>query len=79
MYPMGLTESRTQIEPGWHAWMSYMVDKPPTEDPILQTGVRKWELTEHRPSQTATRGAYKPYSTVKPKIKAWEPMIASRG
>ena len=33
-------EYRSQIEPGWHAWISYMVDKPPTQDPILQTGVR---------------------------------------
>lgn len=46
-----------------HAWMSYMVDKPPTEDAILQVGVRPWELKEHRPTMTATRAAYKPYST----------------
>lgn len=54
---------RSQIEPGWHAWISYMVDKPPTEDPILQTGVRKWELPEHRPNFTASRAAFKTYST----------------
>ena len=40
-----------------------MVDKPPTEDPILQTGVRPWELPEHRPNLTATRAAFKTYST----------------
>ncbi|CZT05983.1 related to nadh-ubiquinone oxidoreductase subunit b17.2 [Rhynchosporium graminicola] len=53
----------THIEPGWHAWMSYMVDKPPTEDPILQTKVRSWELPDHRPNFTMTRGAFKTYST----------------
>ena len=47
-----------------HAWMSYMVDKPPTEDPLLMAGVRPWELPEHRPTLTATRAAYKPYSTL---------------
>lgn len=52
-----------QIEPGWHAWMSYLVDKPPTEDQLLQTGQRPWELPTHTPNLTATRGAYKPYST----------------
>lgn len=40
-----------------------MVDKPPTEDPILKTGVRPWELPEHRPNFTMSRGAFKTYST----------------
>ncbi|KAI9661589.1 MAG: hypothetical protein M1821_008827 [Bathelium mastoideum] len=53
----------SQIEPGWHAWMSYMVDKPPSEDPINQTRVREWEPKEHRPTLTWTRSAYRPYST----------------
>lgn len=53
----------SQIEPGWHAWMSYLVDKPPTEDALLRLGQRSWELSEHRPTLTATRAAYKPYST----------------
>ncbi|KAH1293938.1 hypothetical protein KXW65_008036 [Aspergillus fumigatus] len=54
----------SQIEPGWHAWLSYMVDAPPTQDKILQTGLRAWELPEHRPNPTLSRGAYKPYSTL---------------
>ncbi|KUJ11695.1 NADH-ubiquinone oxidoreductase subunit B17.2 [Mollisia scopiformis] len=61
----------SHIEPGWHAWISYMVDKPPTQDPILQTQVRPWELPDHRPNFTASRGAFKTYSTVKPKLTAW--------
>ena len=55
---------RSHIEPGWHAWVSYMVDKPPTEDPILRTGVRHWEIPEHRPTLTASRAAFKTYSTL---------------
>ncbi|KAI4131975.1 MAG: hypothetical protein LQ338_000959 [Usnochroma carphineum] len=53
----------SQIEPGWHAWMSYLVDKPPTEDPVLRAGQRSWELPEHRPNLTASRAAFKTYST----------------
>ncbi|KAH6684484.1 NADH-ubiquinone oxidoreductase subunit B17.2 [Halenospora varia] len=68
----------SQIEPGWHAWMSYSVDKPPTQDPILQTGVRPWELPKHNPNLTFSRSAYKPYATVKPKLTAWTPTTPSR-
>lgn len=46
-----------------HAWMSYMVDKAPTEDPLLQRQVRIWEPKEHKPVPTFTRGAYKPFNT----------------
>jgi NADH:ubiquinone oxidoreductase subunit len=53
----------SQIEPGWHAWISYMVDQPPTTDAILKTGTREWEVKEHRPNMTQTRAAYRPYST----------------
>ena len=52
-----------QIEPGWHAWMSYLVDKPPTEDKLLEVGRRVWELPHPTPNFTQGRGAYKPYST----------------
>jgi hypothetical protein len=43
--------------------MSYMVDKSPVEDKLLNAGVRPWEPKEHRPVLTASRSAYKPYST----------------
>ncbi|KFX97529.1 hypothetical protein V495_07354 [Pseudogymnoascus sp. VKM F-4514 (FW-929)] len=68
----------SQIEPGWHAWISYAVDKPPTQDKILQTMQRPWELREHRMNPTQSRGAYKPYNTVVPKISAWEPKVVAR-
>lgn len=53
----------TQIDPGWHAWMSYMVDKPPSEDPLMAFGKRPWESPETKVNMTLSRGAYKPYST----------------
>ncbi|OCK81763.1 NADH-ubiquinone oxidoreductase-like protein subunit [Lepidopterella palustris CBS 459.81] len=68
----------SQIEPGWHAWMSYMVDKPPTEDPILQRRVRDWEPKEHRPTLTWSRSGYKPYSTTKNKYFPWTPVAKVR-
>lgn len=68
----------SQIEPGWHAWMSYLVDHPPTVDKFMQTGVRPWELPEHRPVLTLSRGAYKTYSTTRPKVSAWTPVAAPR-
>ena len=43
--------------------MSYLVDKPPTEDAVNRLGQRVWELPDHRPNLTASRAAYKPYST----------------
>jgi len=68
----------SQIEPGWHAWMSYLVDKPPVEDKIMAIGVRPWESKEPKINLTQSRGAYRPYSTTKPKYSAWEPVAKPR-
>ncbi|KAI5285365.1 hypothetical protein KEM54_000624 [Ascosphaera aggregata] len=68
----------SHIEPGWRAWMNCMVDKPPTEDPVLQSNTKPWETPDHKPNYTLTRGAYRPYNTVKPKISAWQPVAAPR-
>lgn len=46
-----------------HAWISYMVDKSPAEDKLLQRQIRVWEPKEHRPTLTWSRSGYKPYST----------------
>jgi len=58
--------------------MSYLVDKPPTEDALLRTGIRPWESKEHQINYTASRAAYKPYSTVRPKISPWKPEAKPR-
>ncbi len=49
-----------------HAWMSYMVDKPPSEDPIMQRHQRPWEPANHLPTMTASKSAFRTYSTYVP-------------
>ena len=53
----------SHIDPGWHAWISYMVDKAPTEDKLMQMGLRPWESPTPRTNYTQSRGAYRPYNT----------------
>ncbi|KAH6892976.1 NADH ubiquinone oxidoreductase subunit NDUFA12-domain-containing protein [Thelonectria olida] len=66
------------IEPGWHAWISYSLDAPPTQDALIQPGTRHFEPTKAIPNYTQTRGAFKTYNTTKPKIQAWQPVAAPR-
>ncbi|KAL1840062.1 hypothetical protein VTJ49DRAFT_838 [Mycothermus thermophilus] len=67
------------IEPLWHAWISYAVDTPPNQDPLMATAdARPWAPKGHIPNRTFTRGAYKPYNTTKPKIESWQPVAAPR-
>lgn len=81
------------IEPGWHAWMSYSVDKPPTQDPLLNAGTRAFEPSRAIPNFTQTKGAFKTYNTyvhrsrgetmltvysAKPKMATWQPVAAPR-
>ncbi|KAG5931155.1 hypothetical protein E4U59_000525 [Claviceps monticola] len=69
----------SHIEPGWHAWMSYSLDKPPTEDPLIAVGMRKFEKPGPVGHYTQTHGgAFRPYNTTKPKIAAWAPVAAPR-
>ncbi|RMZ85953.1 hypothetical protein DV737_g136, partial [Chaetothyriales sp. CBS 132003] len=68
----------SQIDPGWHAWISYMVDKPPSEDTNLQFGRRPWDSKEAKPNHTQSWGAYRPYSTTKPKYHSWVPVAKAR-
>ena len=52
-----------QIEPGWHAWMSYFIDTPPPQDALIQIGNRATDPKKPLPNLTMTRGAFKTYST----------------
>ncbi|KAF7561017.1 hypothetical protein G7046_g3122 [Stylonectria norvegica] len=67
------------IDPGWHGWISYSVDKPPTEDPLMQAGTRHFEPKFPKHNYTMSRGAFKTYNTTKPKLSTWEPVAAPRG
>lgn len=51
--------------------MSYNVDKPPTEDKIMALGVRPWETKVAIANNTASRAAYRPYSTYVYRIYVW--------
>lgn len=43
--------------------MSYMVDKPPPEDKIMQRQMRIWEPERHVPVMSGTKSAFKTYNT----------------
>ncbi|KAJ2933469.1 hypothetical protein H1R20_g3649, partial [Candolleomyces eurysporus] len=67
----------TQVPPEWHSWIHHIRKDPPTADPIVQNLTPPWQAP-YVENLTGTRGAYKSYNTVKPKISAWEPKVASR-
>ena len=58
--------------------MSYLVDKPPSEDHLIAFGARPWESQTPKINYTLSRAAYRPYSTTKAKYSAWEPKTSSR-
>ena len=60
----------TQIPPEWHAWMHYMTDEKPTNQPAT---LQKFSI-DHIPNVSGTKDKYIPYSTTKPKIEAWKPI-----
>jgi len=67
----------TQVPPEWHSWLQHIRKEPPSEDPVVQKFSPTWKApwTENL---TGTRGAYRPYNTVVPKINAWEPKVTPR-
>jgi len=48
------------IPPGWHGWMHYTTDAPPTD---THEAPRPWEQS-HRPNMTGTSQAYRPAGSV---------------
>jgi NADH:ubiquinone oxidoreductase subunit len=65
------------IPPGWHAWMHYRADEPPTA-PYRS---REWEKP-HEPNLTGTARAYRPPGSVlnprprtpaRPDYEPWKP------
>ena len=66
------------IPPGWHGWMHYRVDTPPSEESYE---MRDWQKA-HLPNQTGGPGAYFPKGSMnnpedRPKVsgdyEAWTP------
>ena len=54
-YAGGYAEPTT-IPPGWHGWMHYRTNTPPTEQ---EYAGRSWEKA-HQPNLTGTAAAYRP-------------------
>ncbi len=50
------------IPPGWHGWMHYTTDVPPTDDAASHQA-HSWEQP-HRPNMTGTSQAYRPAGSV---------------
>ncbi|KAI9329256.1 NADH ubiquinone oxidoreductase subunit NDUFA12-domain-containing protein [Obelidium mucronatum] len=59
----------TQVPPEWHQWLSRFTDDIPSEKTIP----KPFYTTTSVENFTGSSGAFKTYSTVKPKISAWEP------
>ena len=56
----------SQVPPGWHAWLHFIVDEPPDEEDYR---LRAWEKA-HRPNLTGTFEAYRPPgSASRPRVK----------
>lgn len=55
----GLAEA-SRVPPDWHAWMHYIVDEPPTLQPLKR---QKWEKP-HQPNLTGTVAAYRPQGSL---------------
>ncbi|KAF8330827.1 NDUFA12-domain-containing protein [Cantharellus anzutake] len=68
----------TQVPPEWHAWLSHIRKEPLHLDPIVQAVNPPWKAP-HVENMTGTRGAYRPYNTVRPKVNTWVPTTAPRG
>jgi len=73
----GYAEAST-IPPGWHGWMHFRTDTPPSAEDYRP---REWEKP-HRPNMTGTSGAYFPPGSLsnaatRPKVtgdyEAWRP------
>ncbi|KAI8374118.1 NADH ubiquinone oxidoreductase subunit NDUFA12-domain-containing protein [Radiomyces spectabilis] len=62
------------IAPEWHGWLARIVQEPPTEMKI--EAQKFWG--QPTPNFTGTRKAYRTYSTTKPKVSAWEPIVKAR-
>lgn len=69
----------THAEPGWHYWLAYGTDTPPSALKPDEKAIRHIAPEQHHPiNWTYTKGAYVPYNTAKPKFSTWEAKVTSR-
>ncbi|KAG7096672.1 hypothetical protein E1B28_004086 [Marasmius oreades] len=67
----------SQVPPEWHAWLQHIRAHPPAEDALIKRMTQPWQAPWQE-NLTGTRGAYKPYNTVAPKINTWQPKVIAR-
>jgi NADH:ubiquinone oxidoreductase subunit len=66
----------SQIPAEWHKWLYHIHQDPPTLDKEVQP---KWVTEKWTENFSGDpRKAYRPYSTVKPKVEHWTPIASSR-
>ncbi|OMJ14727.1 NADH dehydrogenase [ubiquinone] 1 alpha subcomplex subunit 12 [Smittium culicis] len=69
----------TQIPPGWNQWLHCVSDDIPVSDELGRVAVNhSWAIQDIIQNKTGTRGAYKVYSTTKPRIEPWSPSVTQR-
>ncbi|KAF8591550.1 NDUFA12-domain-containing protein [Ramaria rubella] len=68
----------SQVPPEWHAWLLHIRKDPPPEDKVMHALTPSWKAP-WRENLTGTRGAYKPYDTVSPRLYSWDPKPTPRG
>ncbi|KAJ3126193.1 hypothetical protein HK098_007825, partial [Nowakowskiella sp. JEL0407] len=64
----------TQVPAEWHQWLSHVTDDTPDKFAHL----KPFYQSEHIENVTGTKGAFKTYSTVKPKIESWNAEVKPR-
>jgi len=67
----------SQVPPEWHSWLQHIRKEPPAQDNVMMNSSPPWKAPWVE-NLTGTRGAYRPYNTVAPKIRAWEPKTTPR-
>lgn len=63
------------VPPEWHAWLHRYVDTPPSSPDAHKVYANRayFVFKQHQENLTGTDRAYRPYSTVPPKIQSWDP------
>ena len=67
----------SQVPPEWHSWLQHIRQEAPTNDNVMMNSSPPWKAP-YIENLTGTRGAYRPYNTVAPKVSAWEPKTKAR-
>ncbi|KAK9458847.1 NADH ubiquinone oxidoreductase subunit NDUFA12-domain-containing protein [Lipomyces oligophaga] len=68
----------SQLEAGWHGWLGHLIDEAPNNLAPDHITIRATPEPTDIETHTGTPGAYVPYSTVRPKIAAWAPVVKPR-